>query len=87
MEKETPHWAESLMWGSIPGPWDHDLSQKQTLNPLIHPGAPEIFFPNKDERFVVHLLSRDMNQDTATKRILIHLSNDHILYVTQFLYL
>ena len=26
-------------WGSIPGPWDRDLSQKQTLHWLSHPGA------------------------------------------------
>ena len=24
--------AGSLMWDSIPGPWDHDLSQRETLN-------------------------------------------------------
>ena len=24
----------------IPGPQDHDLSRRQTLNPLSHPGAP-----------------------------------------------
>ena len=24
--------AGSLTWDSIPGPWDHDLSQKQLLN-------------------------------------------------------
>ena len=29
------------MRGSIPGPWDHDLSQRQWLNPLSHKGAPE----------------------------------------------
>ena len=29
------------MWGSIPKPWDHDLSQRQTLNQLSHTGAPE----------------------------------------------
>ena len=30
------------MWGSIPGPWDHDLSQtlRQTLNQLSNPCAP-----------------------------------------------
>ena len=28
-EKQTPHWAESW-W--IPGSWDHDLSQRKTLN-------------------------------------------------------
>ena len=29
-EKQPPRWAESPTWGSIPGPWDHDLSCKQT---------------------------------------------------------
>jgi len=28
------------MWDSIPGPWDHDLSQGQTLNRLSRPGVP-----------------------------------------------
>ena len=28
----------SLMRGSIPGLQDHDLSQRQTLNQLSHPG-------------------------------------------------
>ena len=23
-EGEAPHWAGSLTWGSIPGPWDHE---------------------------------------------------------------
>ena len=30
-------WSGSLMWGSILGPQDHDLSQRQMLNPLSHP--------------------------------------------------
>ena len=30
----------SPMWGSIPGPQDHDLSQRQMLNRLSHLGAP-----------------------------------------------
>ena len=34
------------MWGLIPGPWDHDLSQRQRLNQLSHPGAPFILFLN-----------------------------------------
>ena len=34
-EKQAPHGAGSpMMWDSIPGPWDHDLSQKQMLNQL-----------------------------------------------------
>ena len=28
-------------WGSIPGPWDHDLSPRQTVNQLSHPGTPQ----------------------------------------------
>ena len=39
-EKQTPYWAGSLMWGLIPGPWDHDLSLRQMLNQLNHPSAP-----------------------------------------------
>jgi len=31
-KKQTPCSAGSPTWGSIPGPWDHDLSQKQTLS-------------------------------------------------------
>ena len=27
------------VWDSIPGPWDHDLSQRQMLNRLSRPGA------------------------------------------------
>ena len=32
-----------LMWGSIPESWDHDLSGRQTVNWLNHPGVPIIF--------------------------------------------
>ena len=39
-EMQTPHWAGSQMWGSVPGCWDHDLSQRQTLNWLSYPGTP-----------------------------------------------
>ena len=31
--------AWSPTWGSIPGPWDHDVSRRQTLHQLSHPGA------------------------------------------------
>ena len=27
--KQIPCWAQSPTWGSIPGPWDHDLSLNQ----------------------------------------------------------
>ena len=44
-EKQIPYWAGSLMWGSIPGPWDNDLSWRQMLNWLSHSVAPlGIFF-------------------------------------------
>ena len=43
-EEQAPRWAESLIRGLIPGPWDHDLSRRQRLNPLIHPGAPPYTF-------------------------------------------
>ena len=39
-EKQAAHGAGSQMQGSIPGPWDHGLSQRQLLNPLSHPDAP-----------------------------------------------
>ena len=39
-EKQAPWSAESPMQDSIPGPRDHDLSQRQALNPLSHLGAP-----------------------------------------------
>jgi len=31
-EKQDLRRAGSPTWGSIPGPWDHDLSRRQTLN-------------------------------------------------------
>ena len=39
-EKQTPCWAGNPIRGSIPGPWDHNLSQRQQLIRLSHPGAP-----------------------------------------------
>ena len=38
-EKQTRHWAGGLTRDLIPGPWDHNLSWRQTLNPLSHPGS------------------------------------------------
>ena len=38
-EKQTPHQADSPTLGSIPGSQDHDLSQRQTVNQLSHPGT------------------------------------------------
>ena len=47
-EKQAFRWARSLMWDSIPGPWNHDLSWRQMLNWLSHPGVPAntILIPN-----------------------------------------
>lgn len=36
-EKQVPHWAGSPMQGSNLRPWDHDLSQRHTLNILSYP--------------------------------------------------
>ena len=38
-EKQIPCWVRSLMWGSI-----RDLSWRQTLNWLSHPGTPTSLF-------------------------------------------
>ena len=35
--KQAPRWAESPMRGSIPGPWDHDPSRRQRLQPTEPP--------------------------------------------------
>ena len=35
-EKQAPRWAGSLMWDSIPGPRDHDLSQRRMSCPEHH---------------------------------------------------
>jgi len=42
-EKQTPRGAGSPLWDLIPGPRDHYLSQRQTLNRLSHPGIPQHF--------------------------------------------
>ena len=35
--------------GSIPGPWDHDLNQRRTLNQLNPQGAPIVFFKHSEK--------------------------------------
>ena len=44
----------SPMWGLISGLWDHDLSQRQTLNPLCNPDAPTTFL-NKNKIILVQV--------------------------------
>ena len=44
-EKQTPGWAGGPMQGSILGLWDHDLSRRETLNQLSHPGVPTVKSP------------------------------------------
>ena len=55
-EAGSPRWAGSLIWGWIRGPGDCDLSPRQTLNHLNHPGGPEViyFLSNK-----CHIVSTD----------------------------
>ena len=40
-ERETPYWTGESDAGWIPGPRDHDLSCRQTLTWLSHPGTPK----------------------------------------------
>ena len=40
----TKQGAGSPMLGSIPGPWDLDLRQRQMFNWLNHPSAPNLLF-------------------------------------------
>lgn len=42
-EMQTPHWAGSLMWDSIPGPWNHDLNWRRMPNRMSHPGTQNSF--------------------------------------------
>ena len=42
-EAGSPLSKEPETLALIPGPWDHDLSRRQTFNQLSHPGAPKIF--------------------------------------------
>ncbi|XP_064447640.1 gamma-aminobutyric acid receptor-associated protein-like 1 isoform X5 [Mirounga angustirostris] len=45
-EKQASRGAGSPMRDSIPGPRDHDLSRRQTLNRLSHPGVPVLHILN-----------------------------------------
>ena len=38
-EKQTPYWAGKPTQGLTPGSWDHDLSRRESLHQLRHPGA------------------------------------------------
>ena len=42
----------SLIWGSMPGPWDQDLSWRQVLSQLSHPGTPILCFFFSDIQFI-----------------------------------
>ena len=51
-KKQACCWAGSLMWGSIPGPWDHDLSWSRYFNRLSHPGTPLTTFFGIYEKYL-----------------------------------
>ena len=46
------------MWGLIPGPWDHDLSPRQTLDRLSHPGTPRLVVSFFNEDFLLLCLNQ-----------------------------
>lgn len=69
--------VSSLNGGSMPRPWDHDLSQKQTFNQLSHPGTPggwyfpkaqqpvAVFRKNKIQPLLSYYLAISLLQDLA----------------------
>ena len=58
-EKQALHWAGSPIWGSIPGLWDLlDLSWRQTLKGMSHPGAPGSLWCKTDQRPEEHYLAK-----------------------------
>ena len=72
--KETPYWARSPTRGSIPGLWDHDLSQ----NPLGHPGTPIPMNPKPLERCSASLREREMKIKMAV-RVFPHLKDWQVI--------
>ena len=54
-EGQTSCWARSLMGDSIPVPWDHDLSRRQMLKRLSHPGTPIVFLISENYRLKLEL--------------------------------
>ena len=78
----------------IPGPWDHGLSQGQTLNhyPLRHPDAPIHLYSLSQEarwapRFCADFLcllmtsSRSLSSRTMTENITTHQGEGHLVPV------
>ena len=72
-EKQTPGWAERLMQGSIPGLQDHDLSQRQALNQLSHPGALGFLFLFFKILFFLHNLYTQCGAQPHNPRIKCHM--------------
>ena len=69
-EKQASHWAGILTWGWIPEPWDHDLTWRQKLNQLSHPGAPKLHF--KDSKFSFQNIKefKDIQVNVNVKKIM-----------------
>ncbi|XP_059274515.1 zinc finger protein 736-like [Mustela nigripes] len=61
-EKQAPCGARSLMWDSIPGRWDHDLSRRQLLNQLSHP----IVFPERNTILKIAVLPKQIHRFNTT---------------------
>lgn len=41
---------------SISEPWDHDLSRRQMLNQLRHPGTPKVYFLKYESKILMPLM-------------------------------
>ena len=52
--------SRSLMQGLIPGPWNHDASQRQTPNGLYHPGTLVSVLYDTN-LFLLHILTNSTN--------------------------
>ena len=54
--EQAPHSAQSLMWGSIPQPWDQDLRRNQDSDAQLDE-------PPRRLPCFIHLLDGSMNPD------------------------
>ena len=66
--------------GFIPGPWDHDLRQRQTFNQLKHPGAPRVLCILKI--LISHLSCNEFDYHCLLGRA----SNFYVVELTRFFF-
>ena len=79
----------SPMQGWIPGSWDHDLSRRQMLNWLSHPGTPIILFVgdlycNEKNCLKITLVQTRLSGGQASweKRVSFTFSHQKVLHIS-----